>query len=331
MTDLAMDLGTANTLVYVPGRGIILNEPSMVAISLRDNQVVCVGNEARAMHGKTPGLINVVRPIRDGVVADYDVTKHMITYFINKAITSLFRVKPKIIIGVPSGITQVEKRAVIDAAIDAGVKEVRLVEEPVAAAIGTGMPIGESCGNLIVDIGGGTTEVAIISMLTVAYVESIRVAGDELDEAMARFIKTKCHLEIGAFEGERVKIAIGSAFKLEQGLKLKVKGKDIVSGLPNAILLTDSDVHEALIEPINGIVRAVRRAMENTTPEFAEDIGTKGIVLTGGGSMIKGIGKRLNVELNVPVYRAIDPLLSVALGVGKVLEEWSVYKNVTIN
>jgi rod shape-determining protein MreB len=326
-----MDLGTANTLVHARGKGIILNEPSVVALSSQDNKILSVGSTAKAMYGKTPDRIKVIRPMKDGVIADYDSTKQMIAYFIKKANASRFGIKPKIIVGVPSGITQVEKRAVIDAATGAGVKEVRLVEEPMAAAIGTGMPVGESLGNLIVDIGGGTTEVAIISMYATAYVESTRVAGDELDEAMVRFIRGKYNLDIGIFEGERVKIAIGSAFELENRLKLKVNGRDVVSGLPKTILLTDADVREAIMEPVEGIIDAVRKALENTTPEFAQDIGTRGIVLAGGGSMIKGLGKRLSQELKVPVYRAKDPLLAVARGVGKVLEEWNVYRNVAIS
>lgn len=330
-TDLAMDLGTANTLIHAQGKSIVLNEPSVVSVSKETGKLLAVGAVAKAMYGKTPDKIKVVRPMKDGVIADFDSTKLMIEYFIQKAQGRRIGFKPKIVIGVPSGITQVEKRAVIDSAFGAGVREVNLVEEPMAAAIGTGMPIGESCGNLIVDIGGGTTEVAIISIFATAYVESIRVAGDEMDEAIVRFLRQRHNLDIGIFEGERVKITIGSAYPLEGRIKMKVFGRDIVSGIPNSVVLTDEDVREAIEEPVNAIFNAIRKALENTTPEFAMDISSRGIVLAGGVSLIKGLGKALSKDLQIPVYRSKNPLTSVVRGAGIVLENWETYRRVTIN
>ncbi|MBI4829002.1 MAG: rod shape-determining protein [Nitrospinae bacterium] len=331
-TDLAMDLGTANTLLYARGEGIVINEPSVVALAKNSGKLLAIGGKAKAMYGKTPEQIDVIRPMKDGVIADFDSTRKMIDYFIKKAQGGRrMGFRPKIIIGVPSGITQVEKRAVMDSATAAGAREVRLIEEPMAAAIGTGMPVGESCGNLIVDIGGGTTEVAIISMYATAYVESIRVAGDEMDEAIVRYLRQKHNLDIGVFEGERVKMTIGSAYPLERQIKMKVYGRDIVTGLPSSITLTNDDARLAIEEPIRAIFDAVRKALENTTPEFAHDISERGIVLAGGGSLIKGLGKALNAELNVPVYRAKDPLLAVARGAGVTLEEWETYKRVCIS
>lgn len=330
-SDLAMDLGTANTLMHARGRGIILNEPSVISISKETGQLLAIGATAKAMYGKTPDKINVIRPMKDGVIADFDSTKLMIEHFIKKSQTKWMGFKPKIVIGVPSGITQVEKRAVIDSALGAGVREVNLVEEPMAAAVGTGMPIGESCGNLIVDIGGGTTEVAIISMYATAYVESIRVAGDEMDEAIVRYMRQKHNLDIGIFEGERVKMTIGSAYPLDGRIKMKVFGRDVVSGIPNSVVLNDEETREAMEEPVNAIFGAIRRALENTTPELAMDISTRGIVLAGGGSLIKGLGKALSKDLQIPVYRSKDPLTSVVRGAGIVLENWETYKRVIIN
>lgn len=330
-SDLAMDLGTANTLVYVRGKGIILNEPSVVSISKETGQLLAIGAKAKGMYGKTPEKINVIRPMKDGVIADFDSTQLMIEHFIKKSQTKWLRLKPKIVIGVPSGITQVEKRAVIDSAMGAGVREVNLVEEPMAAAVGTGMPVGESCGNLIVDIGGGTTEVAIISMYATAYVESIRVAGDEMDEAIVRYMRQKHNLDIGIFEGERIKMTIGSAYPLEGRIKMKVFGRDIISGIPNSVVLNDQEAREAIEEPVNAIFDAVRKALENTTPELAMDISSRGIVLAGGGSLIKGLGKALTKDLQIPVYRSKDPLTAVARGAGIVLEKWETYRRVVIN
>ena len=329
-TDLAMDLGTANTLMYAQGKGIILNEPSVVTLS-KNGKLLAIGAKAKAMYGKTPDSVQVIRPMKDGVIADFDSTRQMIAYFIHSARTNRFSRPPKIIIGVPSGITQVEKKAVIDSASGAGAREVKLLEEPMAAAIGAKMPVDQSAGNLIIDIGGGTTEVAIISMYATAYVESIRVAGDELDEAIVRYLRHQHNLDIGIFEGERIKMAIGSAYPLEQTLKMKVIGKDLMKSAPKTIVLTDKDIREAMSEPVHAIIDAVRKALDNTTPELIRDIGKRGMVLAGGGSLIKGLGKALSEELKLPVYRAKDPLTAVVRGAGTVLEEWDTYKNVTIN
>ncbi len=326
-----MDLGTANTLVHVRGRGVVIDEPSMVVLSRNTGQLVAIGAKAKAMYGKTPDEFEVIRPMKDGVIADFDSTRKMIAYFIKSVRPSFFSRKPKIIIGVPSGITQVEKKAVIDSAMASGVRQVHLIEEPMAAAIGTRMPVGESCGNLIVDIGGGTTEVAIISIYATAYTESIRVAGDEMDEAMARFIRQKYNLEIGIFEAERIKKEIGTAYPLKKRIETSARGRDLTKGMPKTITLTDEDVRQAIDEPVNAICAAVQKAMENTTPEFASDILTRGIVLAGGGALIKGLGARLKVELKTPVYRAKHPLTSVVRGVGIALEEWKTYKRVMIN
>ncbi|MBI4664786.1 MAG: rod shape-determining protein [Nitrospinae bacterium] len=329
--DMAMDLGTANTLVHIRNKGIVLNEPSVVVITKKGERLLAIGAEAKAMYGKTPDEYVAVRPMKDGVIADFDSTRKMIAYFIKKTRPSMFTLKPKIVIGVPSGITQVEKRAVIDSAMGAGVREVFLVEEPMAAAIGTKMPVWDSVGNLIVDIGGGTTEVAIISMFATAYSESIRVAGDEMDEAIVRHVRQKHSLDIGIFEAERVKIAIGSAFPQEQKVTTKTFGRNIVNGLPTGIEISDDDVREALEEPVRAIIDATKKAMEKTTPEFAQDISSRGIVLAGGGALLKGLGQRLKKELQVPVYRAKDPLTAVARGAGIVLEKWKTFRRVTIN
>ncbi len=329
-TDLAMDLGTANTLVHARGKGILLNEPSVVVISKSSGRLVAIGAKAKAMYGKTPDEYQAIRPMKDGVIADFDSTKKMIAYFIEQVKTSRFSFRPRIVIGVPSGITQVEKRAVIDSAMAAGVREVYLIEEPMAAAIGTKMPIGESVGNLIVDIGGGTTEVAIISLFATAYSESIRVAGDEMDEAIARYMKNKHSMDIGLFEAERAKIAIGSAYPLDTKLTLKIFGRNLVTGLPGNLVITDAEVREAIEDPIKAICDAVRAAMERTTPEFAQDIHNRGIVLAGGGALIKGLGQRLSKEMGIPVYRSKDPLTAIVRGAGAVVDDWANLKRVTI-
>lgn len=330
-TDLAMDLGTANTLVYAKGRGILLDEPSVVVISKSSGRLVAIGAKAKAMYGKTPDEYQAVRPMKDGVIADFDSTKKMIAYFIEQVKPSRFSFRPRIVIGVPSGITQVEKRAVIDSALAAGVREVYLIEEPMAAAIGTKMPIGESVGNLIVDIGGGTTEVAIISLFATSYSESIRVAGDEMDEAIVRYVKNKYSHDIGLFEAERIKMEIGSAYPLDKPLTIKTFGRNLVTGLPGNVILTDGDVREAIEEPINAICVAVRAALERTTPEFAQDISNRGIVLAGGGAMIKGLRQRLNREMGIPVFRSKEPLTAIVRGAGAVIEDWANLKRVTIN
>ncbi len=329
--DLAMDLGTANSLVYSKGEGIVLNEPSVVALSKTTRQVLAIGSPAKAMFGKTPDDIEVVRPMKDGVIADFDSTRKMVSHFIKSVRKGRFMRKPKIIICVPSGITQVEKKAVIDSALAAGVRQAILVDEPMAAAIGTKMPVGESCGNLIVDIGGGTTEVAIISVYANAYTESVRVAGDEMDEAMVRYIRQNYNLDIGLLEAERIKMEIGSAYPLQNQVETVVSGRDIKNWMPKTVTFTDEDVRDAIEEPVRAICEAVRKALENTTPELVTDISQRGIVLAGGGAMIKGLGTRLNKFLNVPVYRAKDPLTAVVRGAGMIMEDWETYKRVAIN
>lgn len=330
-TDMAMDLGTANTLIHVRGKGLIVNEPSVVALDSSSRKPLYVGSEAKAMYGRTPKELVTIRPMKDGVIADYDATGVMISSFIAKACARSFLIKPRIVIGVPSGITQVEKKAVIDSAIAAGVRKVYLVEEPMAAAIGTSMPVHESRASLIVDIGGGTTEVAVITMFATAYSESIRVAGDEIDEEIVKYLKKTQNLEIGVFEAERIKISVGTAMKPNKKLETVAKGRDAISGIPRKITVDDSMIREAISEPIDGIVGAIHRSMEGISPDMAADICSTGIVLAGGGALIRGLGQRLRNELGLPVYRSRDPLTAVVRGVGKVLDEFDIYRRVVIN
>ncbi|OLD31244.1 MAG: rod shape-determining protein [Candidatus Rokubacteria bacterium 13_1_40CM_2_68_13] len=315
--DLAVDLGTANTLVYVRGEGIVLNEPSIVAIHQADHSVLAVGHEAKAMLGRTPGNIVAIRPLKDGVIADFDVTEKMLHYFINKVHRRRTLVRPRIVVGVPSGITQVEKRAVRDSAMQAGAREVYLIEEPMAAAIGAGLPIQEPGGNMIVDIGGGTTEVAVISLSGIVYSKSVRIAGDEMDEAIRR--------------AEEIKINLGSAYPMGgERRTMEVKGRDLIDGIPKTIVITDEEIREALREPVMTIVETVRTCLERTPPELAADIVDKGIVITGGGALLRGLDHLLRQETNLPVTPGDDPLSCVALGVGKVLDELELLKKVAI-
>jgi rod shape-determining protein MreB len=330
-TDLAMDLGTANTLIYARGKGIVVNEPSVVAIDNKTKRVVRVGTEAKVMYGKTPHDIITIRPLKDGVIADFDAAKIMISTLIAKAKLSSFILKPTIIIGVPSGITQVEKKAVIESAVETGMGKVYLVEEPMAAAIGTNMPIHESRANLIVDIGGGTTEVAIISMFATAYSESIRVAGDELDDSIVKYIRRSHGLDIGVFEAERVKILIGSAFATDARLEAEVAGRDIASGLPRRLLVNDTMIREAMAEPVKAIVDSVHRAMSGVSAEMAADITSRGVVLAGGGALIRNLNKRIQHDMGLPVHRSRDPLTAIVRGVGRVLEDFDVFHRVVIN
>jgi rod shape-determining protein MreB len=329
--DMAIDLGTANTLVYVKGEGIVLNEPSIVAIHQADNTVLAVGKEAKAMLGRTPGNIVAIRPLKDGVIADFDVTEKMLGYFIRRVHRRRALVRPRIVIGVPSGITQVEKRAVRDSAMQAGAREVYLIEEPMAAAIGAGMPITEPGGNMIVDIGGGTTEVAVISLSGIVYSRSVRIAGDEMDEAIVQYIRKSYNLLVGERRAEEIKIRLGSAYSMGGERKtVEVKGRDLIDGIPKTIVIGDDEVREALREPIMTIVDAVRTALERTPPELAADIVDKGIVLTGGGALLKGLDLLLRQETNLPITVADDPLSCVALGTGKVLDELDLLKKVAI-
>jgi rod shape-determining protein MreB len=329
--DMAIDLGTANTLVYVKGEGIVLNEPSIVAIHQADNTVLAVGKEAKAMLGRTPGNIVAIRPLKDGVIADFDVTEKMLGYFIRRVHRRRALVRPRIVIGVPSGITQVEKRAVRDSAMQAGAREVYLIEEPMAAAIGAGMPITEPGGNMVVDIGGGTTEVAVISLSGIVYSRSVRIAGDEMDEAIVQYIRKNYNLLVGERRAEEIKIKLGSAYPMGgERRTVEVKGRDLIDGIPKTIVIGDDEIREALREPIMTIVDAVRTALERTPPELAADIVDKGIVLTGGGALLKGLDLLLRQETNLPITVAEDPLSCVALGTGKVLDELDLLKKVAI-
>jgi rod shape-determining protein MreB len=318
--DMGIDLGTANTLVYVQGRGIVLQEPTVVAIEKETNSIFAVGNEAKQMVGRTPGNIIAVRPMKDGVIADFDVTEKMLRYFINNAAKNVGILAPRVIIGVPSGVTEVEKRAVMDAGLQAGAREVFLIEEPMAAAIGAGLAVEEPTGNLIVDIGGGTTEVAVISLGGIVSSRSLRIAGDEMNEAIGQYIKRHYNLMIGERTAEELKKEIGSAYPDGKEQSSEVRGRDLLTGLPRTISISSREVLEALTEPISGIVDAVKMTLERTPPELAADILDKGIILAGGGSILKGIDRLLNEETGMPVQRAEDPLTCVARGTGIALE-----------
>ncbi|MBI3584881.1 MAG: rod shape-determining protein [Nitrospinae bacterium] len=328
--DLAVDLGTANTVVFVKGKGIVLREPSVVAIHNESKEVLAVGSEAKQMLGRTPGNIVAIRPMRDGVIANFEVTEAMIKYFIRKVHNRKTLVRPRVVIGVPSGITQVEKRAVRDSATSAGAREVYLMEEPMAAAIGVGLPISSPTGNMIVDIGGGTTEVAVISLSGIVYSRSVRVAGDEMDEAIINYIKRKYNLLIGERTAEEIKIKIGSAYPLEEKQEMEVKGRDLVAGIPKVLIINDEEIREALAEPVSTIVENVKIALERTPPELAADIVDKGIVMAGGSSMLKGLDLLLREETGLPIILAEDPLSAVALGTGKALDELELLKKVSI-
>lgn len=329
--DMAVDLGTANTLIHVRNEGVVLDEPSMVAISRDEDEIIAIGREAKEMFGKTPDTIKTIRPMKDGVIADFEVTQRMIKYFIQKVHNRKCLLHPQTIIAVPSGITQVEKKAVIDSAEQSGVRKVYLIEEPMAAAIGSKLPIDKAVGNMIVDIGGGTTEVAVISKSAVAYSESIRIAGDEMDEAVAYFIRKRYNLDIGIFEAERVKMEIGSAFPLGKKLETVVRGRDLIKGIPREITVDDEAIRESLDEPVSCIVNAIKKALEKITPEFAREIMKKGVVLAGGGSLLKGLGPRLHKETNLHIFRTKDPLKAVVRGVGEVSENFKEMKKVCIN
>ena len=327
-SDLAIDLGTATTLVYVRGKGITLSEPSVVAIDKQTNSVLAVGVEAKRMVGRTPGNIVAIRPIKEGVIADFAMTERMLEYFITKAHNRRAFVRPRCIIGVPSRITEVEQRAVRESAGQAGAREVYLIEEPVAAAIGAGLPITEPSGNMVIDIGGGTTDIAVISLGGIVCSESVKVAGDSMDDAILSYIKRRYNLLIGEHMAERVKMEVGSAYPLEQAKTMMVKGRDMISGIPRTVVVNDSEIREALEDPIHSIVNALRNALENTPPELAGDIIDKGVVITGGGSLLPGIATRFQEETNLPIITVEDPLTSVVYGVGKVLDEIELFKKV---
>lgn len=326
--DMGIDLGTANTLVHVKGRGIVLREPSVVAIQRDTGEVLAVGEEAKQMIGRTPGNIVAIRPLKDGVIADFDVTQAMLKYFIRKAMDSKSFIRPRVIVGVPSGVTEVEKRAVIDATIQAGAREAYLIEEPMAAAIGAGLPVHEPTGNMVVDIGGGTTEVAVISLGGIVTSRSIRIGGDEMDEAIVQYIKRTYNLMIGERTAEEVKIKIGSAILLKADEQFDVRGRDLVTGLPKTLTIKASEVQLALSEPVAGIIEAVKVTLEKTPPELASDIMDRGIVMTGGGSLLRGLDILLNKETGMPVHIAEDALSCVAAGTGGALESIDLLKRV---
>jgi rod shape-determining protein MreB len=328
--DLAIDLGTANTLIYIKGKGIILIEPSVVAIKKGTNQVLKVGREAKEMLGRTPGSIVAIRPIKDGVIADFDVTEQMIRAFILKSHNRKALVRPRVIVGVPSGITQVEKRAIRDSCDQAGAREVYLIEEPMAAAIGAGLPVQEPSGSMIVDIGGGTTEVAVISLSGIVYSQSVRIAGDEMDEAIMQYLKRKYNLLIGERTSENIKIQIGSAHPFDEPRKMDIKGRDLVDGIPKTLTIVDSDIREALHDTVYAIVDAVKTALERTPPELSADIAEKGIVLAGGGALLHGLDTLISLETHLKVRVADDPLSCVVLGTGKVLDELDLLKTVCL-
>jgi rod shape-determining protein MreB len=329
-SDLAIDLGTANTLVYAKGKGIVVNEPSSVAINKTNGEVLAVGKEAKEMLGRAPGNIVVIRPIRDGVIADFKVTECMLNYFIQKAHGRKLLVHPRIVIGVPSEITQVEKRAVIASAYRAKASEVCLVEQALVAAIGAGLPVSEPFGNMLVDIGGGITEVSVISLSGLVYSRSVRVAGDAMDNAIMQYIKRKYSLLIGERTAEAIKTQIGSAFPLDKPLTMEIRGRSLIEGVPKTLTIDDSEIREALAECVAPIINAIRVGLERTPPELSADISDHGIVLTGGGAMLRNLDKRIREETGLGVSIAEDPLTSVVLGTGKMLTDFKLLRRVAI-
>ncbi|MBI2870312.1 MAG: rod shape-determining protein [Candidatus Omnitrophica bacterium] len=331
-TDIGIDLGTANTLVFVKGEGIVLCEPSVVAVQRGTNHVLAVGEEAKRMLGRTPGNIVAIRPMKDGVIADFEVTEAMLRYFFRKAHRRRNFIRPRVVIAVPSGITEVEKRAVRDSAEHAGARPpVYLIEEPIAAAIGVGLPIEEPVGNMVIDVGGGTTEIAVISLAGIVYSRSIRIGGDEMDEAIIQHLKKNYNLMIGERTAEEIKIRIGSATDMKEELKIEVKGRDLVAGLPKTISVTSQEIREALREPLSEILEVVRIALERTPPELSADLVDRGLVLAGGGALLRGLDTLISEETGLPVHVADDPLTAIALGTGKALTEIDVLRKVATN
>ncbi|HEY8485777.1 MAG TPA: rod shape-determining protein [Limnochordales bacterium] len=329
--DMGIDLGTANTLVYVKGRGVVLQEPSVVAIDRETGEVLAVGEEAKQMVGRTPGNVLAVRPMRDGVIADFDVTERMLRYFIQKAGGGRSFARPRVVVSVPSGVTEVEQRAVVDAALSAGARDARLIQEPMAAAIGVGLPVHEPTGSMVVDIGGGTTEVAVISLGGIVAQRSVRIAGDEMDEAIIQYVRRTYNLLIGERTAEEVKKAIGSAYPVVDEATFEVRGRDLVTGLPRTLVLTGREVREALAEPVAAILEAVRVTLERTPPELAADIVDRGLVLTGGGALLKGLDRLVAQETQMPVHVADDPLTAVVMGAGIALEHFDRMNRVLSN
>ena len=329
--DMAVDLGTANTLVYVRGRGIVLNEPSVVAVNTRDGRPLSVGSEAKRMIGRTPAHIHPIRPLKDGVIANFDICEKMLRYFIQKVHQRRFA-KPRMVICVPSGVTGVEQRAVQEAAEFAGArKPAYIIEEPMAAAIGAGLPVHEATGNMVVDVGGGTTEVAVISLGGIVTSQSIRIGGDELDEAIIQYIKKEYSLALGDRTAEEIKVALGSAFPLEEELHAEIRGRDLITGLPKTIVTTTEEIRDAIEEPVSAIVDAIKVTLDKTPPELAADIMEQGIVITGGGAKLHGLNARISAETGMPIVVTKDPLHSVAIGSGQCLEEFDALKQVLIS
>lgn len=330
--DLAIDLGTANTLVYIKGKGIVCDEPSVIVVRKDSKKTIAVGTEAKKMLGKTPANIIAIRPMKDGVIADFDATGEMLKYFIKKVHNRKSFLSPRIIIGVPSGITQVEQRAVKDAAQASGAREVYLLEEPMAAAIGVGLPVGEPSGNMIVDIGGGTTDIAVISLDGIVYSKTVRVGGDKMDETIIAFIKRKYNLMIGDRTAEQIKIEVGSAYPTDSldEMTMDIKGRDLISGIPKTVSITEAEIREALAEPVTLIIDTIKVTLENTPPELAADIVDRGIVLAGGGALLRGLDILIREETGLPVFIADDPLTAVVRGVGKMLDELELLKKVAL-
>ncbi|MBM3284711.1 MAG: rod shape-determining protein [Candidatus Aminicenantes bacterium] len=330
--DLAIDLGTANTLVYLKGKGIIVQEPSIVVINKMTGKVEAVGSRAKDMLGKTPSSVSAVKPMRDGVIADFEVAEKMLEYFIKKATNNQgFWLRPRIVIGIPTGITQVERRAVKDVAMRAKASEVYLVEQPMTAAVGSDLPISEPTGNMVVDVGGGTTDIAVISLNGIVFNHSIRVAGNEMDEEIIQYLKKKYNLLIGEKSAELLKMQIGSAYPLDEPMTMEIKGRDLREGIPKTIVVDDQEIREALEDVVSSIVNAVRIALERTPPELSADIIDRGIVLTGGGALLKNLDKRLREETQLPVFVTEDPLTSVVLGAGKLLDDLDLLKKIALN
>jgi len=324
--DMGIDLGTANTLVFVKNKGIVLNEPSIVAIDKDNKKILAVGMEAKKMVGRTPGNIVAIRPLKDGVIADFDTTERMLRYFIQKVHKNMAIARPRIVICVPSGITAVEKKAVVEATEQAGARAAYIIEEPLAAAIGSDLPIDEPTGSMVVDIGGGTSEVAVISLGGIVAYQSLRIGGDEMDEAIIYYLKKENNLLVGESTAEKMKMEIGSAFPLENEEKMEVNGRDLVTGLPKTIIITSQQVRAALEKTLSDIINAIVEVLDETPPELASDIMKRGIVLSGGGALLKGLSERISRETHCPVYLAPDPLASVALGAGKCIEDFSSLK-----
>lgn len=329
--DIGIDLGTANTLVNIKGHGIVLREPSVVAVKgeRESREVLAVGDDAKRMLGRTPGAIKAIRPMKDGVIADFSVTQAMLNYFIKKAIAKRGRRRPRVLVAIPSGITEVERKAVKEAALSAGARKVFLIEEPMAAAIGVGLPVTEASGNMVVDIGGGTTEVAIISLSGIVFSRSVRTAGDELDDSIISYLRREYNLMIGERTAEDIKMRIGSAYPLAKELTMEVKGRDLVAGLPKTVTISSEEIREAISEPLNTIVNAVRVTLERCPPELSADLVDRGIVLAGGGALLKGLDKLFKEQTGLPVHIAEDPLSAVAEGTGKALSELSILERVS--